>query len=115
MASEYRRLLDVRGLSADQQMRDDEAWDAGAYTTLQVHVRLIKAGTGSAGGQIKLRHAAVNELDAWVDLSGAQWTIDSTGAGGFLTISNYLRYISWYTDNNVAGDPIVVIDIVAKE
>ncbi len=115
MGSEYRRLLDVRTLAPNMSMREEDAWDAGAYTTLQTHVRLIKAGTGTAAGKLKLRHAAVNEPDAWVDLPGAEWVIDSTGAGGVLTISAFLRYISWYTDSNVAGGPIAVIDIVAKE
>ena len=110
MASEYRRLLDPSTAKATVFQELREAWDAGAYRVLEVHVRVLKAGTG---GNIILQHAAVNEEDAYLDLANASTALN--GQGAYLTISNFLRFIRWRTDGAVAGSPVVMIEIIAKQ
>ncbi len=94
-----------------QSLRD--AYDAGAFKQLEVQVRVLKKDTNPTPGNLKLQHAAVNEEDAYVDITNATWSLG--GAGGFTPIPDFLRFIRWVTDNNVQGDPIVIVDIVAKE
>lgn len=110
MASEYRRLLDPGTAKPDVFQELREAWEAGAFRVLEVHVRVLKAGTG---GNIILQHAAVNEDDAYLDLAGSTTVL--TGSGAYFTISSFLRFIRWRTDGGVAGSPVVMIDIIAKE
>ena len=110
MASETWRLLGPRVLSADDVQTLDLAFDAGAYSTLEIHVRILKSGSA---GNLKLQHAAVNEEDAYIDLGTASWAV--TGSGGHISISNFLRYVRWVCDGSVAGNPVIMIDIVAKE
>lgn len=115
MASMYVRLLDPQALSASKESPREQVIDFGAYKQLNVDVRVIKAGTGTAAGTIKLQHAAVNEPDAFRNLTNASWVIDSTGTGGYLEITAFLRFVRWVTDSNVAGSPVVLIDVMAKE
>ena len=111
MASQYHRLIDSVMLKPNMTQSLRDAYDAGAFKQLEVQVRVLKSGTGT--GNLKLQHAAVNEEDAYVDITGATWSL--SGAGGFTPIPDFLRFIRWVTDNNVQGDPIVIVDIVAKE
>lgn len=115
MASTYKRLLDPRALSASTQSPDDGVLDLGAYRQLVLDARLLKVGTGTGGGRVKIQHAAVNEPDAWRDLAGVSWVVDSTGTGGVLEATVFLRYIRWVADASVAGAPVVLIDLIAKE
>ena len=110
MASETWRLLDPRVLGADDVQTLDLAFDGGAFSKLEIHVRILKSGSA---GNIKLQHAAVNEEDAYIDLGTATWAV--TGTGSHISVSSFLRYIRWVCDGSVAGTPVIMIDIVAKE
>lgn len=111
MASLYHRLLPITSLTASQVQTRDEVLDIGAYRVLEIQVRVISAGTA---GNLKLQHAAVNEPDAFKDLSGASFAL-TPASNQVMSISNFLRYLRWVTDNGVAGGPVALIDIVAKE
>jgi hypothetical protein len=110
MASQYRRLLDSRTMAASEKQLADDVFDAGAYRVLEMQVRVLKAGTA---GNLQLQHAAVNSEDSWQNMGSAVAMTPTSIA--FSTISDFLRYIRWTTDAGVAGSPVVVVDIIAKE
>ncbi|MCK6505667.1 hypothetical protein L6R53_20100 [Myxococcota bacterium] len=89
----------------------EEAWDAGAFTRLEVHCRVLKQG--SAGGSIILQHAAVNEDAAYVALPGATWNVNTDGT--FVSVTAFLRFVRWSTTGTIAGDPVALIDGIGKE
>lgn len=111
MASQYSRFLPLQTLTANQTMPRDEVLDVGAYNKLQIQLRVLVAGSG---GNVKIQHAAVNEPDAYKDLSGATVALNAT-TNQFVTVSDFLRYLRWVTDGAVTGSPAVLIDIIAKE
>lgn len=111
MASTAHRILAYQTLQASQVQARDEVLDAGAYRVLQIQARVLVAGTG---GNVTLQHAAVNEPDAFQDLSGASWALNATSKN-FATVTDFLRYLRWVTDAGVTGIPSAVIDIIAKE
>lgn len=111
MASLYHRFLPYQTVSASQTMTRDEVFDAGAYRVLEVQCRVVVAG---GGGSIKLQHAAVNEPDAFMDVSGGSWNLNATSKN-YYSVTGFLRYLRWVTDGSVSGSPAVLIDIIAKE
>lgn len=116
MAGQYFRLLDAIPLSDSKKQDRNQVLDLGAFTQLNVHVRLVKAGTGNdADAVVELEHAAVNEDDAFIPLTSASWRVDSTATGGFLQITGFLRFVRWVTGSAVAGSPAVIIEGVAKD
>lgn len=110
MASQYVRLLDPRVIQANDVQDLKDAFDGGAYTKLELHCRILKSGSA---GNVKLQHAAVNDEDGYIDLGNASWA--ANGSGGPVSISNFLRYVRWVGDSAVAGNPVVTIDLIAKE
>jgi len=110
MASQYRRLLDPRVILADEVQDLKDAFDGGAFTKMELQCRILKAGSA---GSVKLQHAAINESGAYIDLVSASWAVG--GAGGYVSIPSFLRYVRWAADSSVAGGPVVMIDIIAKE
>ena len=111
MASMYRRLMDPETLAASETQKLSEAMDVGACSRLEIQARILKAG--SAGNMI-LQHAAVNEESAYVALTGATWPCNAV-SNTPTTITSFLRYIRWAADSSVAGLPMGLIDIVAKD
>lgn len=110
MASQYRRLLDVRKLTANLTQPREQVWDAGAYAHLELHCRVLVAGSA---GTVVVQHAAVNEEDAFRDL--ASFALSGGTPGGYTSTDHFLRYLRWRTDGAVAGDPSALIDVMAKE
>lgn len=117
MASQYVRLLDPQ-VVGPSLIQPRENWlDLGAYRQIVVSFRVLKAGTGdNAAAVIKLQHAAVMEDEAFAD-TAASVRVDSTAAAIPTTIevTIFTRYIRWVTGSAVAGSPVVLVDIVAKE
>lgn len=111
MASMYQRILDPRALTPNDTTQREEVLDAGAYNTLQAQMRVLSAGSA---GNLKLQHAAVNEPDAFIDIGGASVSLAST-SNSLVTVTNFLRFIRWFSDSATAGSPIALIDVVAKE
>ena len=109
MANQYHRLLDAQILPPNWVQPKEDVFDAGAWKEVEAHYRGIK--TGSAG-TVKLQTAAVNEPDAWVDVTGLSWSL--SGTGGLASSSHYLRYLRAVTDGAVAGAPAGLIDLVLK-
>lgn len=114
MASTHVRVLHPQTLTASLIPPRHEVVDAGAYKSAEVQFRCLVAG---GAGQAKLQHAAVNEPDAFKDISGAAWNLNAAGASGnqYLSVSSFLRYIRWVTDASVSGSPVALIDIIFKD
>ena len=91
--------------------------DLGAYKELNVIVRVLKLGTGTdAGNKIYLEHAATNEEGAFIAIDSASWVTHSTAdAISYLQITGFSRYVRWVSGDQVAGGPVALIDVVAKE
>lgn len=111
MASQYLRILPITGLTASQKQANADIIDVGAYTTLEFQARVLKAG---GAGNVFVEHAAVNEPDAFTALSGATWSLSAT-SNTLVSVTHFLRYLRWVTDSGVAGSPIALIDLIAKE
>lgn len=112
MAGQSVRILDAQTLTASKSSPREQILDLGAYQQLNVHRRILKAGTA---GTIVLQDAAVNEDDAFRDIPTMSWTLDSTSNSGVEESSSFLRFVRWKTDASVASSPVAIIDIVAKE
>jgi len=56
----------------------------------------------------------VNEPDAFTALTGATWALNAT-SNTLVSVTHFLRYLRWVTDSGVAGSPIALIDLIAKE
>ena len=110
MASQYFRLMDPTSLvaSTDQDLRN--AIDVGAFNKLEIDCRILKSGSA---GNLILEHAAVLEENAFRALATATWAVNASG--GFVSISDFLRYVRWSADGSVAGACVAMIDIIAKE
>ena len=111
MASSTKRIMNPQKLTGNATQPVEEAWDAGAFTRLEAQCRFLKQG--SAGGSVLLEHAAVNEEGAFIPLPGASWNVNTDG--GHASATAFLRYIRWNTGGTVAGDPVVLIDLLGKE
>jgi hypothetical protein len=86
--------------------------DVGAYAMLQVQVRVHEAG---GAGTIFLTQSAVDEPLSFSQLGD---TVDLTAAsesGDFQSHSNFLRYVRCRAANVSGTQPIVSVDIIAKE
>jgi hypothetical protein len=115
MAGQSIRLLDAIVLSANKEQPRDQVVDVGAYRQLVIQGRVLKAGTGVGGGKLKIQHSAVNEAGTFEDLSSASWVVDSTAASAVVSSDTFLRYIRWVCDASVAGTPVMIVDVIAKE
>lgn len=111
MASSSVRQLPVQTVIANLVQPREEVTDAGAYNKAQIQFRVLKAGSA---GTVTLQHAAVNEPDAFKDVSGAQWNLNAT-TNSFTTVADFLRYLRVVSDANVAGSPVAMMDIILKE
>ena len=109
MAGIYRRLLDARAMSGSEVCERQDVLDLGAYRTLQLHVRVLKAGTG---GSLKIQHTAQLQPEAWLDLGLPIALIATSDA--LTTETDFLRFVRWIT-SNAAGSPVAVVDVVAKD
>ena len=78
MASSSVRQYPVQTVTASMVQSREEVTDAGAYNRAQVQFRVLKAGSA---GTVTLQHAAVNEPDAFKDISGATWNLNATTNG----------------------------------
>ena len=111
MRNESKRILPMRKFTGAAEQPITEAWDAGAYKTISAQCRIAKPG--SAGGFLVLQHSATNEEGSFINIPGASWEVN--GAGGYVHIADFLRYVRWATSGTIAQDPVVGIDAVAKQ
>ena len=115
MAGQYMRLADAITLKASDSQDRDQVLDLGAYRQVVFTCTVLKPGSTTDVGKVKIQHAATNEANAWVDLTGVEWLVDDDATGGLASTDAFLRYVRWATDSAVDGDPVVTIDAVAKE
>ena len=109
MAGRYLRFLDAYSPKPNEIQESDKVLDLGGFSSLGLDCRVLKQGAGN----IYLEHAAVNEEGAWRSLGTATW--DLSQSGSFVYITQFLRFLRWRTDTNVASAPVVLLDLVAKE
>ena len=77
--SMYHRLFDAQTIDTNFEQTNDEVLDAGAYSTLEVHCRVLSQSDSPApNGTLQLQTAAVNEHGAWTNLTGASWALSTT-------------------------------------
>jgi len=110
MPNTYVRLMDPTPLAANAKSSRTEVADLGAETKARAQIRVIKAGSA---GTIRLQEAAVNEDGAFVDIANSTVSLGTT-SNTIVPISDFLRFIRWITDGDVAGNPVVIIDIIGK-
>jgi hypothetical protein len=103
--------LDATVLAPGDKQKVSEAMDVGTSSRVEIQTRILKAGTA---GNLTLEHAAVNEEGAYTALTGASWACNAT-SNTPTTITNFLRYIRWAAASSVAGLPVGLIDVVAKD
>jgi hypothetical protein len=109
MAGKYVRLMEPRSLVANEKQPRDQWLDLGAYKELNIHARLLKAGTA---GNVLIQDSAVPEDDGFVRTIA---TISCQANTNPVTITGFLRNVRWIGDGSVAGAPVLLVDIVAKE
>jgi hypothetical protein len=110
MASKYARQLPPTKITQNFRQGDTDVGDYGAYRILEVDIRVLKSG---AAGNVSLEHSATGEPDSWRTLSAT--TTALTGAGQYVTVSNFLRKVRAAGDASADGTAIALVDIVAKE
>ncbi len=119
MSSQYVRIADARVLSANQTSPREQVADLGAYRTLQVAVRGLRAGTATdVNTTVVLEHAATNEDEAYLAINSTSVRVDTTApmAVVYVEVPSFMRFVRWRSGSgNFSGGPMVVIDIVAKE
>jgi hypothetical protein len=111
MPAIYTRILDLQKVQANFRQTKTDVVDVGACSTLVFQVRVAKAGTA---GALLLQEAAVNEDDAFINITGASLALNAT-SNSKVVVSNPLRYIRVATDSNVASDPQVLVDLIGRE
>ncbi len=72
---------------------------------------MLKAGNTS--GTIVLQHSASRDPSSFVPLSGTS-TVLTAVSNTPVEVTSFLRYVRW-SASNVVGEPVVLIDLVAKE
>lgn len=98
-------------LAASDIMDPDKVLDLGAYKQVNVIANVLSPGTG---GNWLLEQAAENGPGCWIAVSGA--SVDLTSGGcHFISITAFCRYLRWKCDAAVAGNPVLVAWLVAKD
>lgn len=111
MASEYRRLLPPISISANFKQPDQYVADFGAFKSVGVYFKILKAGPGNAN--LFLEHNATLEADNWKPVVGV--TITQNGTDAYFNSADFLRYLRVSGDANGNGSCIALVDIVGKE
>ncbi len=111
MSAEYRRLLPPVLIPASFKQPDQYAADFGAYKTVGVYLKILKAGP--AAGTLVLQHNATMEADNWKDVTNV--SIAQNGTDAYFHVPDFLRYLR--VAGNSSGDNtcIALVDIVGKE
>lgn len=111
MASMYKRILPPTAMTASFKQTDQQAIDCGAYSKLEIYVKMLK--TGPASGTVFIAHNATLDPDNWKAIPGA--SIAQNGTDSFLSVANFLRYIRVEGNSSGDGTGIALVDLVAKE
>jgi hypothetical protein len=116
MASQTHVLLPTRSVSADET-QETGVFDAGAYRTLEVAVRVFTPQAVGAGGvKLKLETAFEDEEGAWAELEFTDSSTDvDLGSLGveYKSVARFLRYVRWKTDAG-GGSAVISVGVVAK-
>ena len=105
MASQYIRMADGQTGAANKTQESDKWLDLGAYRELGFQLLMLSAGSA---GNILVEHSATAEDDNFVTLTGVTWF--ASGTGGYQNATDFLRYVRWFCDGSVAGNPVFTID-----
>lgn len=107
MTNLYARLLDTRVLGPSQYCPPERVLDLGAYGILVLDPRIMTVGTA---GNLLIETASLMEEGAWRVVA----TIPLNATSAIVAVTPFLRYVRWRTDAAVAGNPVVLVDLVAK-
>jgi hypothetical protein len=101
--------LDARVVSANERQPREQVIDLGGYRQVVIQARIMKPGSA---GNLLIEDAAVNEEDAF---GRAVATFSVVNGAPPAEVTAFLRFLRWRGDANVAGSPVMIVDIVAKE
>jgi len=89
------------------------ALDLLDYTTLELMVRVTQATTGDSP-RLLLRHAPVNEADAYDDFP-TPIAVDLTATGRtWVHVGYFTRWLAWFSSGTLDADAEVVVDLIAR-
>jgi hypothetical protein len=100
--------MDMRGLTASLTQPREQVLDLGAFRILVLDPRIITLG---AGGNIIVETASVNEEGAFRTIA----PIPLNAVSAMIEVTTFLRFVRWRTDALVAGNPVALIDVMAKD
>ncbi len=90
------------------------ALDLLDYRTLDLMIRVTAATTGDSPVLV-LRHAPVNETDAYTDFA-TPVTVDLSATGRtWVRVEAFTRWLAWFSAGTLDTDVEVVIDLIARE
>ncbi len=90
------------------------ALDLIAYSTLELMVRVTQSTTGESP-RLLLRHAPVNEADAYEDFATPVAVDLSTTGRTWVHVACFTRWLAWFSDGTLEADAEVVVDLIARE
>jgi hypothetical protein len=102
--------LEARRFTGDWTQPPEDIVDAGAHTTLEVDVIVLKSGSG---GNFVLEHASEPKDEAFQAVSGVSLAFTSAEGRYYFHVPNFLRYLR-VKGTGVGGNPVVGCLIVGK-
>lgn len=108
-----RRVLDRQTLTTDATMDASEAPDVGAYTILEIVATVHEAASGESP-RLLVRHAPVNEADAWLAFETPMEVDLSVTGATWRHVTAFTRFLGWSTSGTLNTDAVVTLDVVAK-
>jgi hypothetical protein len=112
MAGVFTRLLRAKPIAGATTPDINESFDAGGFRELTCQIRVTTAGSA---GTIKLQHSATNDDAAFTDITGFSAVSLTATTNNVQSITGFLRWIRYVTGTAPTGNPVVIIDLVAKE
>ncbi len=113
----YFRLQDLLSVAESDEQRVDEAVDISNLRTLIIQIRRVVAAAGTTiSATLKLQHAAVLEVDSFVDVTGVSVDLASTG-NTVHVVHDLMRYLRWVADVNgtLTTSAQFLIDVTGRE
>jgi len=104
MAARHHRFIDGQVVSTNEKQPRDLIADLGAFSTLQMYFQNSIPG---CTGMLKIKHGSTKEPGRFLEL-GASTNFDlSSTTPAFVTISNFLRFVTWEC-TAITGSPQIL-------
>jgi len=114
MGLTYQRVLYRASLKSGDTMSLPDALDLGERQQVVVVVTVETAGNADDTGQFVMQHAAVNEVDGYLDFQTPMTVpLNVTGRTWF-SADAFTRWVSWTVTGNLSSPAVVTVDLLAK-